>query len=363
MIDFKHIFQQFKVSGTFHNAVPYGNGHINRTFLIQTKETTTSSYIIQKINHHVFPNPDQLQENFMKISQHLANLKLSSPDHKDHLKYLKFYPTKTGKSLYVDAHGDFWRIFNYIEGAESYDLVKNTNQAYQAGKIIGHFQKSLVNFPVSELHDTIPHFHDLEWRLANFDEELLRNSLDRNKSAELEINYVQEMREKLLKIHFAGKSGDIPFRVTHNDTKFNNILLNENDQAVSLIDLDTVMKGMVHFDFGDAIRSITNNVAEDLEDTSQVTINVPYLDAFIRGYFEESKNFLTQKEIVLLPEAPAMMAFMLGVRFLTDYLDGDKYFAIHDKMQNLRRAKVQFALTDQFLAILPKIASKIREIS
>jgi Ser/Thr protein kinase RdoA (MazF antagonist) len=363
MTDFKQIFQQFKVTGTYGIALPYGNGHINSTFLVQTKETTTPSYIMQKINHHVFPNPDQLQENFLKISQHLTNLKHFLPDHKDHLKYLIYYPTKTRKSLYVDAHGDYWRIFNYIEGAESYDLVKNANQAYQAGKIIGHFQKSLVNFPVSELHDIIPHFHDLEWRLANFDEEFLRNSLDRNKSAELEINYVQEMREKLLKIHFAGKSGDIPFRVTHNDTKFNNILLNENDQAVSLIDLDTVMKGMVHFDFGDAIRSITNNAAEDIEDLSRVKINLPYLEAFIHGYFEEAKEFLTQKETRLLSEAPAMMAFMLGVRFLTDYLDGDHYFAIHDQMQNLRRVKVQFSLADQFLNIQPKITHIIREVS
>ena len=220
-----------------------------------------------------------------------------------------------------------------------------------------------MNFPVSQLHDTIPHFHDLEWRLANFDEDLRRNSLDRNKSAELEINYVQSMRDQLLKIHFAGKSGDFPFRVTHNDTKFNNILLNERDQAVSLIDLDTVMKGMVHFDFGDAIRSITNSAAEDIEDLSRVKINILYLEAFIHGYFEETKEFLSEKEVQLLPEAPAMMAFMLGVRFLTDYLDGDHYFAIHDPIQNLRRARVQFALTDQFLNMRPKILHIIREIS
>ena len=227
MTDFKFIFQQFEVSGTFHNAIPYGNGHINRTFLVTTKGNLTPRYILQKINHHVFTDPVQLQENLVKITRYLAKIKDSESDQRDQelLKNLIVYPARTGKFLFQDTHGDYWRIFNFIDGANSYDLVKNTNQAFQAGKIIGHFQKSLVNFPVSQLYDTIPNFHNLEERLATYDHVYFHNPLDRNRSAEKELAYIQKMREKLLKIHFAGKSGDIPLRVTHNDTKFNNILL------------------------------------------------------------------------------------------------------------------------------------------
>ena len=361
--DLKFIFEQFKVSGTFNNAAPFGNGHINRTFLVKTKEISKPNYILQQINHHVFTDPLKLQENLVKITQYLGNLKDSSQAQYSSLEFLKVYPTHEGRFWFQDSHKDYWRIMNFIEGANSYDLVKNTTQAFQAGITIGHFQKSLVNFPVSQLNDTIPNFHNLQWRLDNFDRSLHLNALDRAKSAPEEITFIQKNREKLLQIHLAGKTGDIPLRVTHNDTKFNNILLNKKDQAISLIDLDTVMGGMVHFDFGDAIRIIANKAEEDTKDLSQIQIDFSYLEAFIRGYFEEAKDFLAPKEIELLPDAPAMMTFMLGVRFLTDYLSGDKYFKIHYDLHNLQRTKVQFALVDKFMDISSKISNLILNFS
>ncbi|UYP44926.1 hypothetical protein NEF87_001211 [Candidatus Lokiarchaeum ossiferum] len=359
--EIKSIFDQFKVFGTFNRAIPFGNGHINSTFLIKTKEKTSPDYILQKINNHVFTNPPKLQENLVQITQYMEKMdgiiNKSSP-----IVNLKVFPTHEGKYWFQDAHSEYWRIFNFIDNANSHDLVKNSTQALEAGKIIALFQKSLVNFPISKINDTIPNFHNLESRLAIYDRIVQANSSDRNKYAKEEILFVQEYRNKLIQIHTAAKSREIPFRLTHNDTKFNNILLNEKDQAISIIDLDTVMPGLVHYDFGDALRIIASTAKEDEKNVDLIQINSIFLESFIRGYIDNAKDFLTPKEISLLPDAPAMMAFMIGLRFLSDYLDGDCYFKTQFESHNLQRAKAQFALVVKFISYIPEMTQFIQNL-
>ena len=361
--DLREIFDRFHVSGTFNSADPFGNGHINSTYLIKTKEDSKLNYVLQKINQHVFTEPQKLQENLVKITQYLSNFTHSSLKTPKTLKYLKIFPTHEGNYWFQDNNKEYWRLFNFIDGAVSHNLAKNSKQANEAGKIIGYFQKSLVGFPISHLHETIPNFHNLEMRLATFDQILTENKMNRNKSARNEIDFVQNFRGNLLQIHLAGKSGEIPIRITHNDTKFNNILINNEDHAVSLIDLDTVMPGLIHFDFGDALRIIANTTDEDTQELGLIDVNFEFLDGFVRGYLEESLEFLTFKEIQLLPAAPAMMTFMIGLRFLSDYLDGDHYFKTHYKLHNLQRAKVQFTLVEKFMEIHPKIEKLVHDLS
>lgn len=360
--EIKLVFDQFKVFGTFNSAIPFGNGHINSTFLIKTKENTSPDYILQKINHHVFVEPLKLQENLVRITQYLEKLEGSISNSSASLVNLKLFPTREGKYWFQDSQKDYWRIFNFIEDANSYDLVKNGTQALEAGKIIAQFQKSLVNFPISQINETIPNFHNLASRLEIYDRIIQANLYDRNKYAKEEILFVQKYRKKLIQIHTAAKSGEIPFRLTHNDTKFNNILLNEKDQAISIIDLDTVMPGLVHFDFGDALRIIASTAKEDEKNLDLIQINTSYLESFIRGYIDNAKEFLTPKEIFFLPDAPAMMTFMIGLRFLSDYLDGDCYFKTQYAFQNLQRTKAQFALVVKFIDIIPEITQIIQSI-
>jgi Ser/Thr protein kinase RdoA (MazF antagonist) len=262
---------------------------------------------------------------------------------------------KNGKSWVEDDDGSFWRMFIYIPDHRSYDIVDTPDKAIEGGKAIGRFQALLVDLPGKPLHETIPYFHDIEKRLDTFNSTVKSDRVNRASSASKEINFVLKRSEEMKIILRLGKEGKIPLRITHNDTKFNNILLDENDKALCLIDLDTVMPGYVHYDFGDVIRTAANTAAEDEKELSKIRMDIGLFKAFSEGYLSETNDTLNDVEKEYLAFAPRLLTYTMAVRFLTDYLDGDIYYKIHHEHHNLQRAKAQLKLIEsmeeQYLAM------------
>jgi Ser/Thr protein kinase RdoA (MazF antagonist) len=253
-------------------------------------------------------------------------------------------PSKDGKTWIADAEGNFWRMYIFISNHHSYNVVDNPDKAYEGGKAIGRFQAMLSDMPGGPLFETIPAFHDIEKRLEALNSKIAEDPAGRVKSVMKEIDYVLSRAEEMKIILRLGREGKIPLRITHNDTKFNNILLDENDKALCVIDLDTVMPGYVHYDFGDSIRTGANTASEDENDLSKVKMDINLFKAYAKGYLSETVATLNETEKEYLAFAPRLITYTIGVRFLTDFIDGDNYFKIHHELHNLERARVQFSL-------------------
>lgn len=344
---FREIIENFKIEGKLVEIEPYGSGHINKTYLFSTKHNNENTFfILQEINISIFPDPFKIQSNIERVINHInsiSHLEFSCKNPID--RKLKLFQTKNSNStVYKSYDNKYWRIFNYINSSNTYDVVQNVKQANQAGRIIGKFHANLLNFPVNLLNEIIPNFHNLPDRYTNFIQIYQKNSVNRNINAKDEIQFIMDNHNEMSIIHQNGLKGRIPLRVTHNDTKFNNILFDPDDNAICLIDLDTIMPGFIHYDYGDALRTITTDIEEDEPDLNKIKFKFEYFQEFTRGYLSETLNFLTETEIALLSEAPIMMTFLIGLRFLTDYLNGDEYFATKYDDHNLIRAKNQFHL-------------------
>jgi len=302
---------------------PFGSGHINDTFIIHTSDRRYRKLLLQRVNHHVFKNVPQLMKNFELVTRHI---KKKIEEEKD-LRFEKccyvYIPTKNSSSYYKDSDGNFWRLVPFIENSHSYK-----------------------------------HFHDVEKRLLWFDEAVERDPLGRVKEVQSEIEFVRQRQDEMKIIQKLGREGRIPLRVTHNDTKFNNILFDTNDNPLCVVDLDTVMPGYVHFDFGDAIRICANRAAEDEPDLDKIQFDLELFKAFAKGYLKETRQYLNQTEIDYLAFSSKLMTFIMGLRFLTDYVDGDHYYKIHHPNHNLQRARAQFTL----LKRMEKNYEKMREI-
>jgi Ser/Thr protein kinase RdoA (MazF antagonist) len=256
-------------------------------------------------------------------------------------------PTRDRAPFYQDSEGGYWRVYVFIEGATGYDIIENENQAYEAARAFGEFQKLLVDLAGDRLHETIPGFHDTRKRYAAFEAALSADAHNRAADAKTEIAWVlahKHLTGGLLELH---EQGLMPERITHNDTKLNNILIDDNTQeALCVIDLDTLMPGLALYDIGDLIRTSTSPVAEDEPDANKVTMQMSIFKALARGYLEAAGDFLTDTERANLPLAGMVMTFECGIRFLTDYLQGDTYFKTHRPGHNLDRCRTQFALVD-----------------
>ncbi|MHA1671986.1 MAG: phosphotransferase enzyme family protein [Promethearchaeota archaeon] len=349
------IFNQFAVPERFQDALGYGSGHINKSYKIITQGDGTPNYLLQKINHHVFKNPHHLQANIHAITSHLDQKLKNSPAKTNHQTVLSVIPTKSGdKLVYRDKDSynlsspEYWRLYQFIEGSRYFDIPQNRKQVHQAGIMFGGFQRDVEDFPIAHLHDTIPKFHNLTHKYALFQTSLGVNFQNRRKNCLPEIQFVQDNLHAMLSINQAAEKGRIPYRVTHNDTKFNNILFDQHDNAICIVDLDTIMPGLTLFDYGDAIRSLTNTAPEDTTDIEKVTLDLTRLEAFSQGFLSKTSSLLNSTERDLLPQAGATMSYMLGLRFFTDYLNGDNYFAISKPQQNLDRARVQFKMMLNF---------------
>jgi len=342
----KEIFALFSAEGTFLNGEPYGNGHIHDSFRIGTKEKEKDDYILQRLNNRVFKNIPELQYNIERVTIHLRNKLLAIPGSDIKRECLTLVPARDGKSWIVDSEGNYWRIYIFISNHRSYNIVDTPDKAFEGGKAIGRFQAMLADLPGKPLFETIPFFHDIARRLDNFNSTIKEDPVNRVEKTRPEIDSILKRAEEMKVILKLGKEGKIPVRITHNDTKFNNILLDENDKALCVIDLDTVMPGYVHYDFGDAIRTAANIAEEDEKELSKVKMDINLFEAYAKGYLSETRGTLNAVEKEYLAFAPRLITYTIAVRFLTDYIDGDHYFKIHHEHHNLQRARAQLKLVE-----------------
>lgn len=313
----------------------YGNGHINLTYLVYT--AGGRRYILQRINRSTFRDVAGLMENITHVTDYLRQRVADSRG------VLTLVRTKRGES-YLEHGGEAWRVYVFVEGSICLQLPKKDEDFYESAVAFGMFQQQLAQFPAHTLHETIVHFHNTPDRICAFLRTLERDPVGRVAEVQAEIGFVLARREEMGTIQRALDSGELPLRVTHNDTKLNNVLLDEKTRkALCVIDLDTVMPGSSLYDFGDAIRFGAATAAEDEKDLSKMELSLQRFQVFTRGYLRACPD-LTEREVALLPLGAKIMTMECGIRFLTDYLDGDHYFAIHRPGQNLDRARTQFKL-------------------
>jgi len=338
----KAILSKFQIQGEIILIKPFGSGNINDTYRVST--TGGKDYLLQRINHFVFKNVPGLMNNLVIVTEHLENKLKRIPGADADKEVLSLIETKGSGYFIEDGEGNFWRIFNFLADTKSYDLVTTETQAFEGGKAFGRFQALLADLNSSLLIDTIPHFHDIAYRLSKLDEAISKDAVNRLNSIQPELEFINERRARMNSILNWGENGIIPPRITHNDTKFNNVLLNRHDRAQCVIDLDTVMPGYVAYDFGDAIRTTINTAAEDEANLELIKLNIPLFTAYVKGYLGQTVNFLTEAEVTSLIEGALLLPYIQGVRFLTDYLDGDRYFKIHAPHHNLQRTRAQFQL-------------------
>jgi len=352
-----NICKNFRIEGKVLSIIPYGSGHINETFKVTA---ANKNYLLQRINHSVFKNVEGLTANIIEITHHLRE-KVKSQKLK--VKVLTAVETIHGNFIFKDNDGNYWRIFHFIENSKSYDLVERNELAFQGGKAYGQFMLMLNDFPAKELVDTIPQFHDIEFRLNNFNGSVKKDQAGRVGGVRKEIDFVHHRSDSMKLIQELGANNRIPLRVTHNDTKINNVLFNDKDEGICVIDLDTVMPGYVHYDFGDAIRTFTNTADEDEKDLTKVSMNMEYFKAFSYGFLGEMKEVLYKAEIDTLVFSAKLMTYVIGLRFLTDYLDGDVYYKTKYPEHNLTRARAQFKLLESMEMQVEKMEAVIKELS
>jgi thiamine kinase-like enzyme len=344
--DLKKIYNSFLADGSFAEAVLCGSGHIHETFRVETSEKDKDDYILQRLNNKVFRNIPELQENIERVTKHLHNKLLTVPGADTKRECLTVIQAKNGKSWMEDEEGNFWRMFVFISNNKSYDIVDTPDKAFEGGKAIGRFQALLTDLPGKPLHETIPSFHDVEKRIDNFKYTLKKDPAGRVKETARETEFILRRADDMTIIQKLGREGKIPVRITHNDTKFNNILFDENGKSLCIIDLDTVMPGYFHSDFGDAIRTGANIAAEDENDLSKIKMDITLFEAYASGYLSETSYTLNDIEKEYLAFAPLLLAYEQSLRFLTDYVDGDKYYRIHHKHHNIQRTRAQIRLLE-----------------
>lgn len=342
--DLKEIYGCFTPDGTYLTGEPYGSGHIHDTFRVETKEADKDNYILQRLNNKIFKNIPALQQNIERVTVHLRKKLLAIPGSNIKRECLNLIPARDGKSWIVDRDGNYWRMYIFITDHRSYNIVDSEDKAFEGGKAIGRFQAMLSDMPGDPLNETIPRFHDIENRLEILERTMRSDPAGRVASVRWETDQYLSRGEEMKTILRLGREGKIPLRITHNDTKFNNILLDANDKALCVIDLDTVMPGYVHYDFGDAIRTATNTAAEDEIDLTKIRMDINLFEAYARGYLSETGSTLNSIEKEYLSFAPKLITYTIGARFLTDFIDGDNYFKIHHEFHNLQRARAQLKL-------------------
>ena len=330
-----NICGKFQTKGAALSCEPYGNGHINATYLVKTDE---EQYILQRINHHIFQDVPGLMRNVERVTAFLAE-KDPDPRHSLHL-----VPAKDG-AAYVEAEGEFYRMYDFVHDSICLDAPETDEDFYQSAVAFGSFQRQLADFPASELTETIPRFHDTPNRYRALRAAIEKDALGRAASCREEIEFALAREADAAVMINLLAAGELPLRVTHNDTKLNNVMLDaKTRRPLCVIDLDTVMPGLAANDFGDSIRFGANTGAEDEKDLKKISLSLARYEAFARGFLEACGKALTPKEIETLPWGAKLMTLECGVRFLTDYLEGDTYFRIHRPEHNLDRTRTQFAL-------------------
>ena len=347
------ILQQFDHGEKVIAVKPFGNGRINDTFLGRCE--SGHRLVLQRVNHNVFRNVPALMDNVTGVTEYLLAQK-KTPE-----TCLHFFPLKGSKSCFFkDEAGNFWRVYRFIEKTTTLEAIETAEQFRQAGVAFGQFQKDLADYPSETLVETIPDFHNTAARYAAFDAAATADVAGRADTCREEIAALRARADRCRLLTDALAEGRLPLRVTHNDTKINNVLLDEQTfEPVCVIDLDTVMPGLSLYDFGDCVRSGTNRAGEEEPDTSKIFCDMELFSAFADGYLSACRDALTPAEIALLPEGAEVMTLELAMRFLTDYLQGDVYFRVENPTHNLLRARDQMALLFDIEKKLPAMHAVI----
>ncbi|MCE9615647.1 MAG: aminoglycoside phosphotransferase family protein [Lentisphaerae bacterium] len=340
------IAARFTIPGTLVDAQPYGTGHINDTYAVTMEAgSRRTRYIFQRINTRIFTNVDALMTNISRVTAHVRSKLSAIPGADLERGTLTVIPTRDGAPYHLTPTGENWRCYLFIEGARTYDVLTKPRQAYEAARAFGMFQRMLADLPAPPLHDIIPFFHHTPRRFQKLEEALAADVRKRAGTCGVEMAFCREREPLTHTVVRDLESGAIPWRVTHNDTKINNVMLDDQTGAgIAVIDLDSVMPGSILYDFGDEMRTSIGHFAENERDLSKVFVDLEYFDQLVGGYLSATRDTLTKREIELLCFSGILITFTIGIRFLTDYLQGDVYFRTHREGENLDRARTQFAL-------------------
>jgi Ser/Thr protein kinase RdoA (MazF antagonist) len=342
-INIADIAGHFCFVGRFIEAGPFGNGHINDTYAVVCSPTgeRINRYILQKINHFVFREPAALMENIQRVTNHLGQ-KISTAGGDRFRQTLNLVPTMDGGNLYQDPVGDYWRAYHFIEGSRTYEKAGSFQHIYQAAWAFGNFQRLLTDFPAEQLHETIPNFHHTPKRFQAFVDAVQADACNRAAGVREEIQFIECREQDTRLLLEMSEQGLLPQRVTHNDSKFNNVMIdNRTGKGICVIDLDTVMPGLAPYDFGDIVRSAAALAAEDEPERSKAGLSLETFDSLAQGYLDAGRGFLNAAEVDNLAFSARLITLEQAIRFLTDYLNGDVYYKVHRPGQNLDRARTQ----------------------
>ena len=359
MANVENIVYAFEVEGKVVEYVPFGNGHINETKLVTMDNGV--QYVLQRINKNVFKRPDLLMENYVGVTSFIRK-KIEAAGGDPLREVLNAIPTKDGKPFTIDEDGEYWRLLVYVTRSMSYDKVERPEQFYDSAVSFGDFQYMLRDYPAETLHETIVNFHNTPDRFRQLTEAIANDAKGRLSEVEAEVAFAKAREEFAGTLERARAEGKLPLRVTHNDTKLNNILFDsETGKALCVVDLDTIMPGYSVNDFGDSIRFGATTALEDETDLSKVNFDISLYELYVKGFIEGAKGGLTEGELEMLPIGAIMMTFECGMRFLADYLNGDTYFRIHRPSHNLDRCRNQFKLVADMEAHLDEMKAIVRK--
>ena len=338
--------RKFSAPGKCESIAPYGSGHINDTYRVAMRNGSgCAPYILQRINHNIFKNPPLLMDNILRVTRHIRNklsgMRGSNPDRES----LTVIPTAEGAPFLHDGRGNYWRMYIFISNALTRDICADSRQAYETACAFGRFQSLLADLPGGRLHETIPWFHHTPRRFQTLEDAISSDKHNRCREVKREIEFCADRKPLASALTGLLESGQIPERISHNDSKINNVMMDSaSGRGICVIDLDTVMSGSSLYDFGDMVRTAARTMDEDERDLDKVRLNLELFESLARGYLESARGFLTPLELENMVTAGKVITFTIGIRFLADYLMGDVYFKIHRPGHNLDRARVQFKL-------------------
>lgn len=363
--DLSQIAALFDMRADLVHGHPYGSGHINDTYCAYYDQAGQRiRYIHQRLAENVFKEPVKLMENVGRVTDHAFNKLVEEGNPEAHRRTLTCLKSTDGKPYAIDADGSVWRTYPFIERARTYDTITSTDQCVAAAKAFGEFQKLGADLGGAPLFETIPNFHNTKARYQTLIEAIEKDEHNRAKDVKKEIEWFMARQNEGSTVVDLLDSGAIPVRVTHNDTKLNNVMLDDvTGEGICVIDLDTTMNGSAVYDFGDMVRTATSPAAEDEKDVSKVTMRMHMFEALVKGYLSSANAFLTDKERELLPFAGKLLTIECGTRFLADYLMGDVYFKIHREAHNVDRTRTQVALTESIERQLPEMEALVAKYS
>lgn len=340
------IGNRFRIKGKFGFGRAIGSGHIHDTYAATYRSgSRTTRYIHQRINESVFKEPKRLMENISVVTRHQTSTLKPEPGFDPDRSVLKVVPASDGRNYIIDSRGKYWRTFCFIEHAYTRDRLEHPSQAEEAARAFGMFHKTMKSLDPGRLHEIIPGFHDTAQRVGQLELAIEKDPMNRAGDCGREIEFVNRQRSVAGVLSDLLDKGMLPIRIIHNDTKINNVMFDQSShQGLCVIDLDTVMPGILLFDFGDMVRSAGNPAADDEKNPDKAAISLPVFQALVNGYLSVTRNMLTGAELEHLVFSSKLLAFELGVRFLTDYLTGDVYFKTRYPGQNLSRCRSQFKL-------------------